>query len=168
MVHCLQRTQTQWTHHATGCLNSLELDIQHAQVCPWLSHGALSHHWGKGHETMEIQAQGYGVAYCRSTTGYIRGIFSFKIVSSLLFNDHFIALKTCHPLFFLCNSQHCNCYPIMDHLDQHLATSALNLALPASIHAATTLGKHTLNKPITLRCIGLQWVSLIIFISILL
>ena len=34
----------------------------------------------------------------------------------------------------------------MDHLDQHLATSALNLALPASIRAATTLGKRTLNK----------------------
>ena len=36
--------------------------------------------------------------------------------------------------------------PVMDHLDQHLTTSTLDLALPASIHAATTLGKHTLNK----------------------
>jgi len=34
----------------------------------------------------------------------------------------------------------------MDHLDQHLATSALDLSLPASIHATATLGKHTLNK----------------------
>ena len=34
----------------------------------------------------------------------------------------------------------------MNHLDQHLATSALDLALPASICAAATLGKHTLNK----------------------
>ena len=34
----------------------------------------------------------------------------------------------------------------MDHLDQHLATSALDLALPASIRATTALGKHTLNK----------------------
>ena len=47
----------------------------------------------------------------RSTMGYIRGIFSFKIVSSLLFNDHFVALKTHHPLFFLCNTQHCSHYP---------------------------------------------------------
>ena len=38
----------------------------------------------------------------------------------------------------------------MDHLDQHLTTSALNLALPASICAATTLGKHTLNKYYTM------------------
>ena len=34
----------------------------------------------------------------------------------------------------------------MDHLDQHLATSAVNLSLPASIRAAATLGKQTLNK----------------------
>ena len=38
----------------------------------------------------------------------------------------------------------------MDHLDQHLATSALNLALPASIRAVATLGKHTLNKYYTM------------------
>ena len=34
----------------------------------------------------------------------------------------------------------------MDYLDQHLTTSALDLSLLASICAATTLGKHTLNK----------------------
>ena len=34
----------------------------------------------------------------------------------------------------------------MDHLDQHLTTSALNLSLPASIRAAATLGKRMLNK----------------------
>ena len=34
----------------------------------------------------------------------------------------------------------------MDHLDQHLATSALDLSLPASIRAAATLGKRTLNQ----------------------
>jgi hypothetical protein len=34
----------------------------------------------------------------------------------------------------------------MDHLDQHLASSALDLSLPASIRAAATLGKRTLNK----------------------
>ena len=34
----------------------------------------------------------------------------------------------------------------MDHLDQHLATSAVDLSLPASIRAAATLGKQTLNK----------------------
>jgi hypothetical protein len=34
----------------------------------------------------------------------------------------------------------------MDHLDEHLATSALDLSLPASIRAAATLGKRTLNK----------------------
>ena len=38
----------------------------------------------------------------------------------------------------------------MDHLDQHLATSALDLALPASIRAAATLGKRTLNKYYTM------------------
>jgi hypothetical protein len=38
----------------------------------------------------------------------------------------------------------------MDHLDQHLATSALYLALPASIRAAATLGKRTLNKYYTM------------------
>jgi len=38
----------------------------------------------------------------------------------------------------------------MVHLDQHLATSALDLALPASIRAAATLGKHTLNKYYTM------------------
>jgi hypothetical protein len=36
--------------------------------------------------------------------------------------------------------------PVMDHLDQHLASSAVNLSLPASIRSAATLGKHTLNK----------------------
>ena len=34
----------------------------------------------------------------------------------------------------------------MDHLDQHLASSAVNLSLPASIRSAATLGKRTLNK----------------------
>ena len=34
----------------------------------------------------------------------------------------------------------------MDHLDQHLASSALDLSLPASIRSAATLGKCTLNK----------------------
>ena len=34
----------------------------------------------------------------------------------------------------------------MDHLDQHLASSALNLSLPASIRSADTLGKRTLIK----------------------
>ena len=38
----------------------------------------------------------------------------------------------------------------MDHLDQNLTTSALDLALPASIHATATLGKHTLNKYYTM------------------
>jgi hypothetical protein len=38
----------------------------------------------------------------------------------------------------------------MDHLDQHLATSALDLSLPASIRAAATLGKRTLNKYYTM------------------
>lgn len=38
----------------------------------------------------------------------------------------------------------------MDHLDQHLATSALNFELPASIRAAATLGKRTLNKYYTM------------------
>ncbi|KAF8801349.1 hypothetical protein BYT27DRAFT_7310551 [Phlegmacium glaucopus] len=36
--------------------------------------------------------------------------------------------------------------PAMDHLDQHLATSAVNLSLPPSIRAAATLGKCVLNK----------------------
>ena len=36
--------------------------------------------------------------------------------------------------------------PIMDHLDQHLTTSMLDLSLPVSICAAATLGKCTLNK----------------------
>ena len=40
--------------------------------------------------------------------------------------------------------------PIMDHLDQHLATSVLDLSLPASICVAATLGKHTLNKYYTM------------------
>ena len=40
--------------------------------------------------------------------------------------------------------------PVMDYLNQHLATSALNLTLPASICAAATLGKHTLNKYYTM------------------
>ena len=38
----------------------------------------------------------------------------------------------------------------MDHLDQHLATSALNSSLPASIRASATLGKRTLNKYYTM------------------
>jgi len=38
----------------------------------------------------------------------------------------------------------------MDHLDQHLATSALDLSLPASIRAAATLGKRTLNMYYTM------------------
>ena len=38
----------------------------------------------------------------------------------------------------------------MDHLDQHLATSALDLSLPASIRATTTLGKCTLDKYYTM------------------
>ena len=38
----------------------------------------------------------------------------------------------------------------MDHLDQHLASSALNLSLPDSIRAAATLGKRTLNKYYTM------------------
>lgn len=38
----------------------------------------------------------------------------------------------------------------MDHLDQHLASCALNLSLPASIRAAATLGKRTLNKYYTM------------------
>lgn len=38
----------------------------------------------------------------------------------------------------------------MDHLDQHLATSALDLSLPASIRAAATLGKRMLNKYYTM------------------
>jgi hypothetical protein len=38
----------------------------------------------------------------------------------------------------------------MDHLDQHLATSALDLSLPTSIRAAATLGKRTLNKYYTM------------------
>ncbi len=40
--------------------------------------------------------------------------------------------------------------PIMDHLDQHLATSAIKLSLPASICAAASLGKHSLNKYYTM------------------
>jgi hypothetical protein len=36
--------------------------------------------------------------------------------------------------------------PVMDHLDQHLATSAVKLSLPTSIRAAATLGKRSLNK----------------------
>jgi hypothetical protein len=40
--------------------------------------------------------------------------------------------------------------PVMDHLDQHLATSAVNLSLPASIRAAATLGKQTLDKYYTM------------------
>jgi len=96
-------------HHATGRLDLLELDIRHAQVHPRLLCSARCHHRGKRHETTEIQAQGYGVAYCRSTTGYTRGIFPFN--SSLLINDLFVALKTRHPIFFPGNTQHCNCYP---------------------------------------------------------
>lgn len=38
----------------------------------------------------------------------------------------------------------------MDHLDQHLASCALDLSLPASIRAAATLGKRTLNKYYTM------------------
>jgi len=38
----------------------------------------------------------------------------------------------------------------MDHLDQHLATSAVDLSLPASIRAAASLGKQTLNKYYTM------------------
>jgi hypothetical protein len=38
----------------------------------------------------------------------------------------------------------------MDHLDQHLASFALDLSLPASIRAAATLGKRTLNKYYTM------------------
>ena len=40
--------------------------------------------------------------------------------------------------------------PVMDHLDQHLATSSIKMLLPASIRAAATLGKRTLNKYYTM------------------
>jgi hypothetical protein len=40
--------------------------------------------------------------------------------------------------------------PVMDHLDQHLATSALRSSLPPSIRAAATLGKRCLNKYYTM------------------
>ena len=40
--------------------------------------------------------------------------------------------------------------PVMDHLDQHFATSALDMSLPTSIRTAATLGKRTLNKYYTM------------------
>ena len=62
----------------------------------------------------------------------------------------FLAHKRCHPLFFRATPNIATVIPAMDHLDQHLATSALNLELPASIRAAATLGKRTLNKYYTM------------------
>ena len=38
----------------------------------------------------------------------------------------------------------------MDHLDQHLASSALDLTLPVSIRAAASMGKRSLNKYYTM------------------
>ena len=40
--------------------------------------------------------------------------------------------------------------PVMDHLDEHLATSAIKSSLTPSIHAAAVLGKRTLNKYYTM------------------
>ncbi|KAF9547631.1 hypothetical protein CPC08DRAFT_648695, partial [Agrocybe pediades] len=36
--------------------------------------------------------------------------------------------------------------PAMDHIDQHLATHAVNYGSPLAIRAAASLGKATLNK----------------------
>lgn len=40
--------------------------------------------------------------------------------------------------------------PAMDHIDQHLATAALNRKYLPSVQAAVTLGKNLLNKYYTL------------------
>ena len=55
----------------------------------------------------------------------------------------------------------------MDHINEHLATSAKDIGYSAAIHSALVMGKRTLNhyttKLITLKSIALPWVSYDVF-----
>ena len=129
---------------AMGYLYLLELNLRYAQICHQLSDCTRCHCRKKENETLEIWTQGLGVGHCKAAMGYTWGFFiqSYCIILTTIL----LALKTCYLFFSWATPSITMVIPVMDHLDQHLTTSALDLSLPASIHPSATLGKRTLNK----------------------
>ena len=151
-------------HHAAECLDSLELDIQHASVCPSVPHGHRLHDSDAWFRPSQIRTGSRGMGSCKGFMQHLRGVLHFLVFPSYLnlLNRYlktllYISLMLGHQTLPLSSQQWTT--STRSSWRQLLAMSSSGPRYVQRSSSGRMPSTVTIAKLINRMCIGLPWVS---------